>query len=81
MEGVHNAVVFVKNVQAPFVAGALYNSFSYSPRTNASFDDDVVILNDLGAEKNRDALRHFPGREGYLYAVDANWKAQLTPFE
>lgn len=81
MAGVHNAVVFVKNVQAPFVPGALYNSFSYGPRTNASFDDDVVILNDLGAEKNRNALRRFPGRKGYVYAVDSAWKAQITPFE
>jgi hypothetical protein len=79
-EGIHQAVVFVKNVQAPLNSPGLYRSFAYHLRSNASFDDDVVLLNDRGPEQNREALRkYFPGRTGYVYSVDPEWKAQITP--
>jgi len=75
---IRHAVVFVKNVQAPWVQSDLYKSFAYHPRSNASFDDEVVILNDLGPEKDREALaKYFPGRQGYQYGVDPGWIVKL----
>ncbi len=80
--GLRQAVVFVKNVQPQWKRSDLYKSFVFHARTNASFDDEVIFLNDLGPEKNREALRkHFPARSGFRYGVEGDWKPQLTPLE
>lgn len=78
-KSIHHAVVFVKNVQAPWAQGDPYKSYTYHPRSNASFDDDVVILNDLGADQDRAALaKYFPGRQGYQYGVEPGWTVTLA---
>lgn len=81
-ENVHHAVVFVKNVQGPWKPEIPYKSFSYHPASNASFDEDVIILNTVSPEKDRDALhRYFADRKGYRYSVDDAWKPQLEVVE
>lgn len=71
------AVIFVRNVQAGWAQKALYKSFVFHPRTNASLEDRIVFLNDLGPEKNGEALRkYFPGRRGIHYGVGGDWKPQ-----
>ena len=75
---IHHAVVFVKNVQAPWAQADPGKSFAYHPRSNASFDDDIVILNDVSPEKDREALaKYFPGREGFQYGVEPGWVVKL----
>lgn len=81
-EGIHHAVVFVGNVQGPWKAEVPYKSFAYHPRSNASFDDDVVILNDLGPEQDKAALQqYFQGRRGYQYRVGDDWQPHLVALE
>jgi hypothetical protein len=81
-EGVRHAVVFVRNVQGPWKADVPYKSYAYHPRSNASFDDDVVLLNDLGPEQDKVALRlYFQGRRGYQYSVDDDWKPRVRTLE
>ena len=81
-DGIHHAVVFVHTVQGPWKAEIPYKSFAYHPRSNASFDDDVVILNDLGPQQDKVALElYFRGRKGYQYSVNDDWKPHLAALE
>lgn len=58
---------FVEQKNTPYARHFLF----HQPVNRPDFSDRVIWANDLGAEKNKEVLRHFPNRTGYkLY-----WKA------
>lgn len=79
---IHNAVVFAPHpfIRQDVIAPTRHFVF-FRPNNDPDLRNDVLWVNTLTPGENRELMRHFPGRRGYVMTWEKNARVTFTPLE